>query len=254
MMLSYGYNPKSGRNIHIDRREEDCASLGVFGLSGTGKTYFLKRDIMKSMGSTDDIVFVVKYSEKVFYDDSEYMDLINLYEGKLFKIIPGQTSVNSITLPNNTRLIVIDIEHSEDDLFHEYYSSCLEKIWEMVTKFKGSRTTHIYLDGIDAFSHDENVLIAITSIAKRSKHYKSMLTYTAQDATRIYDASFGKELFDERTRYVLFLSQFKNDTKLIQSIFKIPPSVASYFINQPIAQGLLVDLNHDKYIPLKFKF
>ena len=230
--------------------------MGVFGLSGTGKTYFLKRDIMKSMGSTDDIVFVVKYSEKESHESEcfEYMDLVNLYNGELYKIIPGQTSINNITLPNNTRLIAIDIKYNDDDVFHEYYSSCLEKIWELVTKLKGSRTTHIYLDGIDAFSHDENVLIAIASIAKRSKHYNSMLTYTAQDATRLYDASFGKVLFDERTRYVLLLSQHKSNIKLIQTMFNISPSVASYFTNQPIAQGLLADLNRNKYTPLKFKF
>lgn len=104
--FSYGMNDRSKRLLFADKRELKNGNGFVYAPPGSGKSFFVKEEIIQVMNYTEDDVLILDPA-------NEYEDLCDLYEGQFINFTTAtDTHINPLWIPDRV--------YEEEDLRHEF--------------------------------------------------------------------------------------------------------------------------------------
>lgn len=117
----YGINPLSRNLILFDRTSAKNANGVILGMSGTGKSFGCKREMLNVLLNTDDVVYVID-------PDREYVPLAERLGGEVVKLAMGSD--------NHLNPLDMDIKYADDDNPISQKSDFLSSLCEIVAGSK----------------------------------------------------------------------------------------------------------------------
>lgn len=192
--ILYGINQHNNSLILFDRFSLENANSVLFGKSGSGKSYAVKLEILRSLMLGTDVIIIDP--------ENEYKHLAEAVDGSFFNI--------SLASPNHINPFELPVPREDEEPEDVLRSSIINLVGLIRTMFKG-------------LTPEEDAIIdrALTE------------TYAAKDITPDTDPSRWKENIPLMQDLETILEGMEGAESLVRKIRKFTKGTFSQFFNQP---------------------
>ena len=249
MKILYGKNQITEKPLYLERQGAKSSCGFIVGRSRTGKTYFIKKEILSVLDAQNHVFVIHQSTEE---KETEYTNwLRNIrnygksYDGVSFTCRTSE-DVAKIEISDKTKLVIFEIIATENT--DDIYSAVIDKVWKLVKQ--NPSYSWIYFDEAElVFNHSCNAIEKICQLSRLSRKESFAVTCLFQNADS-FSCESAKPFF-HNAGFAVFLSQDDESIKKESEIYQFPEDMKELLFNVSVAEGMI--LFGEKLIPFSFR-
>lgn len=208
----------------------------IFGESGSGKSYAIKKDIANILNTRlrDKVIVVDAYAD--------YSELAETYKGVNCRINTTGTSVmlNAEDISTNANLTVLNIGNVPYRLWIPAYLVCLKWAYSKIQENNANGiTTWLYLEEATISSDDGDLEFFIRKMMETLWGFKCRITYATKSYEAMMDTATGRCIVSNSAT-ALILRTTKRHAEMLQTHYGFSDKCVRILTELPLGKGMLV--------------